>query len=171
MWLIFLIPMLWQVGFQSSTEGFRSSERNPSNVSWVEEGAKNSTGAIKITGTPQDVGRSSAWAHFEDVGPISLDAKLTFYVKGNEKPLRVRVIFHPQQGSSYYYHIWQNIETSKSWQKVTIPLNLSRPLWSSNYPYTLTPGVKPDLFLFFENLKQGEFEVYVDEIKIEGGSK
>jgi len=169
MWLLLFLPMVLHMGFQTGTEGFQSSLRNPCTVTWVKSGAVESEGALKIVGDPQDRGRASAWVPIEGIGPISTDSRLIFWVRGNNKPMRVRIIFHPQNGSADYYHWWQNVEVSDKWQKVTIPLKNSRPLWSSNYPYVLTPGKKPDLFIFFENLEPGHFEVTVDEISLEKG--
>lgn len=172
MWLLLLIPMVWHMGFQSGVEGFRASTKNPCAVSWVKSGALKSEGAIRITGNPKDRGRSSAWAPIEGIGPINTNSQLTFWAKGNNKPMRVRIIFHPQNGSSDYYHLWKTVNLTTKWQKITIPLNGARPIWSSNYPYVLTPGEKPDLFLFFENLQPGHFDVTIDEISLEkGGSQ
>jgi len=171
MWLVLLLPMLWSLGLDKGAEGIRSSERNPILITWVKSGALGTEGSIRLQGTPEAKGRASAWIPVEDIGPITKESKLTFWVKGEGSPLWVRIIFRPKEGGASYLYWRQKVETKEEWRKVTIPLNLARPIWSSNYPYTLTPGKRPDLFLFFENWEAGRFDVMIDEIRLEEGEE
>lgn len=51
------------------------------------------------------------------------------------------------------------IKSSPEWNLIKIPLNTTKPFYSSNFPFSLTPGVKPSMFTFFENKNPGKFEV------------
>lgn len=156
---------LWTSNFATGIEPFQSNPRNPVNIYHTKEGALNSKGTVKIIGTPNLPGRASAWMYIDST-PCSPNTIVSFFMKGNNKKVRFRILYK-KPGSNSYLYLKTILTIKTEWQKIEIPLKDAKPLWSSNYPYALVPGKNPDFFLFIENGDSGQFEVIIDEMAIE----
>ncbi len=90
---------------------------------------------------------------------------LKIRVKGENKPLRFRILIKREDG--YYYHqIWEK-KITKNEQTLTFYLKGGERIYSDAYPYSLVPDKKPDLFLFIENVSKGKFSLCLEKLILE----
>jgi len=165
----FLVTLiiLWGESFDKGKGNFVSCERNPSEVSFLKVDETGRYGIVSIRGTPSEIGRSCAWIYFEEPLKIKESHSLVLTLRGNGRKIRVRVYFL-KDGRLPYYAVEKTVETSKEWERLEIPFSEGLPIWSSNFPMALVPGRRPPIFLFIDNGEPGPFEVYLDEIAVEG---
>jgi hypothetical protein len=86
-------------------------------------------------------------------------------MKVNENEVRLRYLSR-REGRRVYFGGEEVIGADREWQEVEIPFSEGKPFYSSNYPYALTPGREPCLYLFIENRFPGEFDVELEGISV-----
>jgi hypothetical protein len=155
---------LWLNNFSADTGIWIPDRRNPVSISYLCTDS-DSLGYVHLAGNPQDVGRSSAWFHVGQIPELTARSCISLRVKGNDSLVTIRMAFK-RLGTKPYYYLRKCVRVSREWQKIRIPLKDAKPLWASNYPESLVPGLSPDFFLFVENGEPGHFCVTIDRIEI-----
>ena|GEM_PF-1452911 len=163
---IMFSSILWGEKFTGKTGRWISDQRNPVKIIYSPRGIKDTLGYVHMEGNPEDVGRSSAWFYVKKIPGISTSSYISIRLKGNGNLLRFRILFK-NKGEKPYYYLIKYVYSPKEWKDIKIYIKDARPIWSSNYPYALTPLLSPDFFLFVENGKPGKFSVYIHEVKVE----
>lgn len=163
--LICTSTVLWMDDFKSDTGIWVANQRNPVSISYFPINNGDTIGYVHIAGSTEDVGRSSAWLYVEKIPALSTASYVSLKVKGNGNLVRFRILFK-NLGKTPYYYLQQNIRIADDWKEIKISFKNAHPIWSSNYPYALTPGLSPDFFLFVENGEPGSFSVGIDKIEV-----
>ena len=163
--LITASTVLWMDDFKPDTEIWVADQRNPVSISYFPISNGDTIGYTHIEGNPKDVGRSSAWLYVDKIPNLSTASFVSLKVKGNGNLVRFRILFK-NLGKTPYYYLQQNIRIADDWKEIKISSQNAHPIWSSNYPYALTPGLSPDFFLFVENGEPGSFSVEIDKIEV-----
>jgi hypothetical protein len=129
---------------------------------------KHENGKIRLSGNPKKEGGSSAWYYLDDLDrkiEIGDNDILEFTLKVSANTTRIKYFYHREEFSSYKGGEIL-VSSGKKAQTIRIPLKDSKHFYSGNYPYALTPGSTPSLFIFIDNLKPGKFDVEIERIAI-----
>ncbi len=125
-------------------------------------------GKVLLKANPRLEGSASAWYYLEEYDndfEFSEDDVLELAVKVNDNKLRLNYYYH-RKGYQSYWAGEKIISADEEWQTIKIPLKDAKPFYSGNFPYALTPGRTPALFIFIDNLLPGDFEVEIDRISV-----
>ncbi len=125
-------------------------------------------GSAHLLGDPKIEGGASAWYYideFDKKNEFNENDVLELRVKVNNNKLRLRYYYH-KDGFASYKGGKKIISSNKNWQTIQIPLKNAKPFYSGNFPYALTPGKTPSLFIFIDNLLPGKFDVEIDRISV-----
>lgn len=122
-------------------------------------------GKVFLKGNPQFEGFAAAWFYVDEDIVFSSDDVLEVVIKVNDNNARLRY-FCRMDGCEVYFAGQKIISSDEQSQKVEIPLGETKPYYSSNYPYALTPGKKPCLYIFIDNELPGNFDVEIDRISV-----
>ncbi len=120
-------------------------------------------GIVFLKANPQSEGSAAAWFYVDEDIAFSSDDVLKLVIKVNDNDVRLRYLYR-REGREVYFGGDEIIPLSEQWQKVEIPLKKAKPFYSSDYPYALTPGKKPCLYIFIDNKLPGNFDVAIDSI-------
>jgi len=167
--LVLTFLTLWYEGFDEGINNFSLTNPNLCEINYIEKDVTGRSGIIHIKGNPEKKGLASAWLYVDKVQNISKRSRLSLFLKGNGRKIRIRLYW--KQRLNHYLEVKKTVITSGSWEEIVLFLSNSKPIWSSNFPTALTPEKKPDLFLFIENAEPGPFDILIDEINIRGDFK
>lgn len=120
---------------------------------------------VVLTGHPQFEGFSSAWFYLDR--DLTFDESNVLEILLRVKCNKARInYFYRREDSPVYFGGEVCINPSDDWQTIAIPFKDSKAFYSSNFPFALTPGKLPALYLFIDNLLPGDFEVEIDRILV-----
>ncbi len=122
-------------------------------------------GTVLLKSNPAKEGAASAWYHCDRETDFCENDVLLFTVKVHANNLRLKY-FYRKKDSQAYWGGEVVVPPSKNWQTIKIPLKSAMPFYSGNYPFALTPGKTPALFVFFDNLVPGKFDAVIDKISV-----
>ncbi len=121
-------------------------------------------GKVFLRAHPQCGGITSAWFYIDEDLTLSDDIlELVMKVNDNKALLRY---FYRKEGGGVYFFGDKIVSADTQWQRVQIPLEEAKPFYGSDFPYALTPGKMPCLYIFIQNKLQGNFDVEIDGISV-----
>jgi hypothetical protein len=156
--LFILSSILWQEDFTDTTVSMSQLYDYSIDISYEE-------GIVSLAAHPQLEGAAAAWFYVDEDISFSADDALRVVIKVRESEVRLRYLYR-REGRTVYFGGDEVISPSDEWQRVQIPLTEGRPFYSSNYPYALTPGKEPCLFIFIDNLVPGDLDVQIDNVSV-----
>jgi len=150
--------ILWQEDFTDTTLVMSQLYNYSINISHKE-------GKAFLIANPDSEGFAAAWFYVEeDIAFTPLDV-LNLVLKVNANKARFKY-FYRREGRKVYFRGEEIISPSEQWQKIEISLKETKPYYSSNYPYALTPNKNPCLYIFIDNELPGYFDVEIDSIYV-----
>ena len=157
--LFIFSSILWQEDFADTTAVAVSQLYDYSIDVSQEEGI------VSLTANPQLEGGAAAWFYVEEDIAFNADDLLRIVIKVRDNDVRLRY-FYRREGRKVYFGGDETIRPSAEWQRVEIALADAKPFYSSDYPYALTPGKQPCLYLFIDNMLPGNLDVEIDNISV-----
>ena len=154
--LFLLSSVLWEGDCGDGALGIRQLYDYSVDISWEE-------GVVSLKGDPWREGFSAAWFSIDEDMAFESEDVLKVSMKVNRNEVRLRYLYR-REGREVYFGGEEVITAHGQWQKVEIPFSEGKPFYSSDYPYALTPGKRPCVYLFIENRVPGEFDVELDSI-------
>lgn len=156
--LFIFSSILWQEDFSDTSMTMSQLHDYSIDISYEE-------GIVSLTAHPQFEGGAAAWFYVDEEVSFSADDVLRVVMRVRENEVRLRYLYR-REGRKVYFGGDALISPGPEWQRVEIPLTEGRPFYSSNYPYALTPGKEPCLFIFIDNLLPGDLDVQLDNVSI-----
>jgi hypothetical protein len=155
-----LSSTLWQEEFADTTEVIRQLYDYSVEIASEE-------GIVSLKANPQFEGFAAAWFYVDEDIAFGCDDVLQVVIRVNDNAVRLRY-FCRMDGCDVYFGGEITISQTEDWHKVEIPLRDAKPYYSSEYPYALTPGKKPCLYVFIDNELPGNYDVELDRISVSG---
>lgn len=122
-------------------------------------------GGVLLSSNPATEGGATAWFYVDEEVEIGMDDALVLTTSVTANNLRVKYLFFRENTQAYWGGI-EIIEPQKGMQTITIPLKDAKPFYNGNYPFSLTPGKTPALFIFIDNELPGRFEAEINGISV-----
>jgi hypothetical protein len=122
-------------------------------------------GTVQITANPAAEGSATAWLYVDEKIEIAASDTLVMTVAVNSNTLRIKWMYYRMSTQAY----WGNVETvapKKGIQTIRIPVKKACAFYNGNYPFALTPGKTPALFVFFDNLLPGKFDATISSVSV-----
>ncbi len=152
--------VVWVTNFKDKKLEIKQLENYKIEIHNTEQG-------IALKGDPEEQGFSSAWFYIPENIEISTNDTLSIKMKVIKNAVRLRYFLLSEDKRVYLLGI-KYIYESKKWQEIEIPLEDSRPFYSSNFPWSLLPDKEPSMYIFVENQYPGEFYVKISSVKVKG---
>lgn len=156
--LFIFSSMLWQETFTDTTLTMSQLYDYSIDISQKE-------GKVFLKANPESEGFAAVWFYVDEDIAFSSDDILKLVIKVNTNKVRFRYLYR-REGRKVYFRGEEVISPDEQWQRVKIPLGEAKPIYSSNYPYALTPDKNPCLFIFIDNELPGYFDVEIDSIYV-----
>ena len=156
--LFIFSSILWQEDFTDTTVSMNQLYDYSIDISYEE-------GIVSLTAHPQLEGGAAAWFYVDEDITFSADDVLRVVIRVRENEVRLRYLCR-REGRTVYFGGDEVISPGAEWQRIEIPLTEAKPFYSSNYPYALTPGKEPCLFIFIDNLVPGDLDVQLDNVSV-----
>jgi hypothetical protein len=119
-----------------------------------------------LNASPQYEGGASAWFHCDEDIRFGQHDVLTAVLRVNKNTARLRYFYYDKQ-RGVYCGGKEILRATDNVQTVEIPFAHAQPFYGSDFPYALTPGILPSLFIFIDNLLPGDFDVIIDRITVD----
>ncbi len=156
--LFILSTLLWQ-------EDFTESVSTVSQLFGHTVEITHKDGKVILQAHPQCGDFASAWLSVDKDLVINDDHTLELLIKVNDNQVGLRYYYRKGNGEVYFFGDYV-VSADEQWQRVQIPLKAAKPLYGSDFPFALTPGKMPCLFLFIRNELPGNFDVEIDRISV-----
>ena len=156
--LLLLNSILWQEDFTNSL----------STISQLYEYTVSIThkdGKVFLRANPEYEGFASAWLYLDEDIAFNKDDALELAVKVTTNKLRINYYYYRKETNEYLGGE-AIIAANEKVQTIKVPLKGAFPFYGGNFPLSLTPGKTPALYLFFDNLLPGDFDVEIDCISV-----
>jgi hypothetical protein len=146
-----------------------SSISNISQLYEYQVGITKTKGGVTLQANPEKEGGATAWFCVEQGTVITREDTLVIKAVVTANRLRVKYLFYRKNTQAYWGGI-KIIGSGAKEQTIKIPLAASSAFYNGNYPFSLTPGRTPELFLFFDNLLPGRFNAVISSVTVLGSA-